>query len=162
MTLTQDKAHQLFEYRDELLFWKERPKNSRKLKGDMEAGTVSGHGYKKIVVNQKKYYVHQVIFLMQHGYIPKLIDHIDGNTNNNKIENLRASNKSLNACNSKSRLNNTSGHKGVVWSKACQKWMARIQFQNKTKHLGVFEDFEFACLVADEARTLYHGEHAKI
>lgn len=38
-TLTQEEAHRLFEYRDGVLYWKERPKNSRKLKGDMEAGT---------------------------------------------------------------------------------------------------------------------------
>jgi hypothetical protein len=160
MTLTQEEAHRLFEYKDGMLLWKERPKFSRKPKGDMEAGTASGHGYKKLSYQKKKYYAHQVIFLMQHGYIPELIDHIDGDTGNNRIENLRASNKSLNACNAKSRSDNTSGHKGVVWSKACQKWMARVQFQNKSKHLGVFEDFEFACLVADEARVLYHGEHA--
>ena len=160
--LTQEEAHRLFEYKDGLLFWKERPKYSRKPKGDMQAGTASGHGYKKITFNQKQFYVHQLIFLMQHGYIPDLIDHIDGDTNNNKVENLRVSNHSFNACNSKTRSDNTSGHKGVVWSKACQKWMARVQFQNKSKHLGVFEDFEFACLVADEARSFYHGEHAKI
>jgi hypothetical protein len=80
----------------------------------------------------------------------------------NKIENLRASSKSLNACNSKLRNDNSSGHKGVVWSKACNKWSARIQFQKRSIHFGVFEDFEFACLVADEARSLYHGSHARI
>jgi hypothetical protein len=162
MTLTQEEAHRLFEYRDGVLYWKDRPKHSRKPKGDMEAGTVSGHGYKKLVYQQKKYYAHQVIFLMQHGYIPQLVDHIDGNTHNNRIENLRASSKSLNACNSKIRSDNTSGNKGVVWSKSCKKWLARVQFQKRSIHIGAFDDIELACLVADEARNLYHGKHAKI
>ena len=162
MTLTQEEAHRLFEYRDGVLFWKERHRNSRKPKDDMEAGTHTGHGYKKITVAQKKYYVHQIIFLMQHGYIPKIVDHIDGNTSNNKFENLRESSKSLNACNSKLRSDSTSGHKGVAWSNACGKWMARVQIKNRAKHLGVFEDFELACLVADEARILFHGDHARI
>ena len=159
-TLTQEEAHRLFEYKDGVLFWKERPKASRKPKGDMEAGTASGHGYKKLAYQQKKYYAHQVIFLMQHGYIPELVDHIDGNTDNNNIENLRASNKSLNACNSKLALNNTSGHKGVVWHKGGKKWMARIVFKKRPIYFGLFDDFDLACLVADEGRILYHGEHA--
>ena len=162
MTLTQEEAHRLFEYKNGLLFWKIRPKNSRKPKGDMEAGTTSGHGYKKITVNQKRFYVHQVIFLMQHGYIPKLIDHIDGNTNNNAIQNLREANKTQNSHNAKMRLDNTSGHKSVVWHKKANKWMVQLQLQKKSKYFGIFDDFEFACLVADEARRIYHGNYAKI
>jgi hypothetical protein len=161
MTLTQEEAHRLFEYRDGMLFWKVRPKNSRKPKGDMEAGTASGHGYKKVTVNQKRFYVHQLVFLMQHGYIPKLIDHIDGQTDNNKVENLREATKAQNSHNSKMRKN-LSGHRGVVWVKHCKKWEARLVFNKKPMYFGLHEDFEFACLVADEARRLYHGEFANI
>lgn len=162
MTLTQEEAHRLFEYKDGVLFWKERPKNSRKPKDDMEAGTLTGHGYKKIAINKNKYYVHQVIFLMQHGFIPKLLDHIDGNGLNNKIENLRVANKTENAYNSKTRIDNTSGHKSVIWHKKSNKWMVQLQLQKKSKYFGVFDDFEFACLVADEAKRIYHGNYAKI
>jgi hypothetical protein len=160
--LTQEEAHSLFEYKDGLLFWKERPKFSRKQKGDMEAGTDSGHGYKKVKIKNKTYYTHQLIFLMQHGYIPKVVDHIDGNTYNNMIENLRESNKSLNACNAKIPAHNTSGHKGVMWLKREKKWCARVQINKKVIHLGTFADKELACLVADEGRILYHGAHAKV
>ena len=162
MTLTQEEAHRLFEYRDGALYWKERPNASRKLMGNMEAGTASGHGYRKIRRGKKTYYTHQLIFLMQHGYIPKVVDHIDGNTENNQIENLRASSKSLNACNSKLPSNNTSGTKGVIWGKRENKWIARVQINKKVIHLGIFLDLELASLVADEARLLYHGKHARI
>jgi hypothetical protein len=162
MTLTQDEAHRLFEYRNGLLFWKVRPKHSRKPKGDMEAGTVTTNGYKKIVVGQKKYYVHQIVFLMQHGFVPEIIDHIDGKTDNNNIDNLRESSKQKNACNSKIAVTNTSGHKGVVWVKHCKKWEARLQLNKKSMYFGVYEDLELACLVADEARRIYHGNHARI
>lgn len=162
MTLTQEEAHRLFEYKDGLLFWKIRPKNSRKPKGNMEAGTITTNGYKKVTVNQKRFYVHQLIFLMQHGFIPEIVDHIDGNTGNNKIDNLRESNKQKNACNSKLSKTNTSGHRGVVWVKHCKKWQAGLQFNKKHFYFGVYEDFELACLVADEARRIYHGIHARI
>lgn len=159
--LTQEEAHRLFEYRDGMLFWKERPKCSRKASADFEAGTVTTGGYRKITVRQKKYYVHQVVFLMQHGYIPGVIDHIDGNTKNNRIENLRPSDKAKNACNSKTRSDNASGCRGVAWHKTAKKWMVQIAHNRKQKYLGLYEDFEFACLIADEARDLYHGEHAR-
>jgi len=162
MTLTQEEAHRLFEYKDGVLLWKEHPRASRKPKDNMEAGTSSGHGYRKIRRGNKTYYTHQLIFLMQHGYIPKVVDHIDGNTENNQIENLRESSKSLNACNSKLPSNNTSGTKGVVWGKRENKWIARVQINKKVIHLGIFHDLELASLVADEARLLYHGKHARI
>lgn len=161
-SLTQEEAHLLFEYRDGILFWKERPRCSRKTNGDFEAGTVTTGGYKKITVRKKKYYVHQIVFLMMRGYIHALIDHIDGNTSNNKVENLRASDKSKNACNSKLPSHNTSGTKGVSWLKRECKWVARVQINKKVIHLGTFADLELASLVADEARRLYHGDHAKI
>lgn len=161
-SLTQEEAHRLFEYRDGVLYWRKRPKFSRKPKGDMEAGTASGHGYRKIRYCNKTYYTHQIIFLMHHGYIPIIVDHVDGNTENNQIKNLRASTKSKNACNSKVPAHNTSGTKGVVWLKREHKWVARVQINKKTIHLGTFDDIDLASLVADEARLLYHGEHAKI
>ena len=159
--LTQEKAHNLFVYKDGILFWKEKPKCSRRMDGSLEAGTTTTNGYKKFVFCQKKYYVHQIVFLMHHGYVPDLIDHIDGNTKNNRIENLRESNKSKNACNSKVRSDNKSGCRGVVWHKKAEKWMVQVVKNKKAKYLGLYEDFELACLVADEARHLFHGNHAK-
>ena len=67
--LTQEQAHSLFEYKDGMLYWKIRPKNSRIPNGNMEAGSQSGHGYKKVTTNGKAFYTHQIIFLMQHGKI---------------------------------------------------------------------------------------------
>ena len=161
-TLTQEEAHRLFEYKDGKLFYKKCPRGSGKFKTNPEAGANSGHGYKKLSLNGKFYYTHQIIFLMQHGYIPKLVDHIDGNSENNAIENLRESNKSLNACNAKLQSNNTSGTKGVTWSKKIGQWTSRVQINKKVIHLGTFNDLELASLVADEARLLYHGKHARI
>jgi hypothetical protein len=161
-TVTQEEAHRLFEYRDGVLYWRERPAQSRKAKGNMEAGTDSGNGYRKVSINKKRYYEHRIIFLMHHGFIPEIVDHIDGNTLNNNIDNIRASNKSLNACNSKIPSHNTSGHKGVLWLKREKKWGVRVQFNKRQIHLGSFFDKELACLVADEGRSLYHGKYARL
>lgn len=161
-SLTQEQAKELFEYKDGILYWKTRHKNSRKAKDDLEAGTVSTYGYKRVTHKQVKYYVHQLVFLLHHGFIPKMIDHIDGDCNNNKIENLRESNKSKNACNSKIRKDNTSGCRGVTWQKKSNKWLVQVIDNKKTKYLGLYKDFELACLVSNEARSFYHKEHAKL
>ena len=170
--LTKEQALELFEYRDGALYWKERPRSH--FKSDLawkqwnpkhagkQAGCKSGHGYVKIRIYGKAMYAHQIIFLLHNGFVPSLIDHIDGNQSNNNIQNLRESNKQNNACNSKVRSDNTSGNRNVAWHKAAKKWAARITVNMKSKHIGLFEDFEFACFVADEARRLYQGEHARI
>lgn len=159
-SLSQEQAKELFDYRDGVLYWKIRPKNSRKHKNDFEAGTYS-EGYKKIRFMQKTYYVHQLVYLIHFGFIPKLIDHIDGNKSNNRIDNLREVSKSHNACNSKMRSDNTSGHRSVIWHKKAKKWMVQIQKNMKSIYIGLYADLELACLVANEARSLYHGKYAR-
>jgi hypothetical protein len=161
--ITKDRANEVFDYVNGELYWKHKTisRNRVSKKGGLKAGYTT-HGYLRLQVDKVKYYNHQIIFLMHNGYIPDCIDHIDGNTLNNSIENLRVANKSSNACNSKMREDNTSGHRNVVWHKKSNKWAARVQINSKSKHLGVFDDFEFACFVADEARLKYHGDFVRL
>jgi hypothetical protein len=162
-TLTQEEAHRLFEYRDGMLYWKIPRRGVNKLSnGDYPVGWKNGSGYRCLSVSKKKYYLHQIVFLMHHGYIPKTVDHIDGNGLNNKIDNLREATIAQNNCNSIVRSDNTSGVKGVSWHKAAKKWTCSVNYRGKAKHLGLYEDFDLACLVASEARLLYHGAYARI
>jgi hypothetical protein len=112
-------------------------------------------------VNNERYGVHQLVFLMHHGYMPQHVDHIDGNGFNNKIENLRASTPMQNQMNSKLRKSNTSGVKGVNWHTASNKWIVRMRCNGDRMYLGAYEDLELAELVANEARNKYHGEFAR-
>ena len=160
-SLTQEQAKELFKYKDGILHWKTRHKNSRKAKDDLEAGTVSTYGYKRVTHKQVKYYVHQLVFLLHHGFIPKMIDHIDGDCNNNKIENLREANKMTNAYNTPLYRKSKSGCKNVIWHNQHQKWAVRLIANKKSIHIGLYEDLELAELVAIMAREKYHGEFAK-
>ena len=54
--------------------------------------------------------------------------------------------------------NNTSGVKGVSWSKQKQKWEAYIKFQGKQFHLGLFDDIEEAKEAREEAEIKTHKE----
>ena len=157
--LTQQQANSLFHYSDGELIRISVISNKTKV-GDV-AGRIGKRGYKYLTFYQKKYYVHRVIWLMHYGTLPKIIDHIDGNPLNNRIENLRACTASENLCNAKTKANNTSGAKGVVWFKPKQKWRARISFNKKEYHIGYFDEKQDAINAVIEARPKIHKEFAR-
>ena len=157
--ITQEKVLELFEYRDGELYWKKDV--AKNVKKGFLAGVPNPRNYKIIGINGKTYRAHRLIFLMFYGYLPKIIDHIDGNTLNNKINNLREAKSADNSANSKLSKNNTTGAKGVFWKKRIKKWEVAVSYNKQRHHFGVYKDFELAELVAIEARNKYHGEFAK-
>ncbi|WP_444668484.1 HNH endonuclease signature motif containing protein [Cereibacter changlensis] len=52
--------------------------------------------YKRVNIDGRGYYVHRVIFALAYGAWPDIIDHIDGNSLNNKLTNLRSGSTSTN------------------------------------------------------------------
>ena len=93
--------------------------------------------------------------------MPKLIDHIDNDPSNNKIENLREATRHQNGTNAKTWSNNISGAKNVSWHKQCKKWRVRVSINKKMETIGLFDDFDLAELVAVEARNKFHGNFAR-
>ncbi|MGM0124880.1 hypothetical protein IGI37_002274 [Enterococcus sp. AZ194] len=57
--------------------------------------------------------------------------------------------------NSKIPSSNTSGVKGVTWSKKANKWKAQIGFQNKTIYLGLFSNVQEAADARKAAEQKY-------
>ena len=157
--ITQEHLKTIFNYKDGELMWK--ISTNRKIKIGSIAGYVDAGGYKNTKVCGKQHKNHRLIFLMHYGYLPKMIDHIDGNTLNNYIENLREANSMQNQQNSKLRKNNSSGCKNVYWSKAAKKWQVYCRVNGKMTHHGLYDDLELADLVATEVRNKYFGEYAK-
>jgi len=159
MTLTQEEAHRLFEYKDGELYWKNC--TSPAVKNGSKAGHSNSYGYWRIETKFGSLAAHRVVFLMHHGYMPKVVDHIDGNKLNNKIENLRAATYTENSYNSCISKRNTSGAKNIRWREDQRKWRVQLTVQGKNVNIGQFADFEFAELVAQEARSLFHGQFAR-
>jgi hypothetical protein len=149
-----------FEYNNGLLYWKKMPKKCRNLIGK-EAGSVAKDGYKTFGFMGKNLLVHRAIFMIHHGYLPKCLDHIDGNRLNNQIDNLREVTSQQNCFNRKKPITNTSGVKGVTWHKKLKKWQVHLMINRKTKYFGVYADIELARLVSETMRSKFHGEYAK-
>jgi hypothetical protein len=159
MKFTKQDLEDLFEYRDGNLYWKRYPDYSNK--SLVKAGFYHSTGYQVVKIYGKRHKVHRIIFMIHHGYVPKYIDHIDGNKLNNNIENLRECNHNQNMHNRRISSNNTSGIKGITWRSDIKKWWPQLMVNNKRIYLGTYDDLELAELVIIEARNLYHGKFAK-
>ena len=157
--IAQQQVLDAFEYREGKLYWK-YVKSIRIKTGD-EAGREDGFGYRIVRFNYKMYRTHHLIYLMFHNVLPKIIDHINGNRLDNRIENLRIATDSQNNCNKGIQANNTTGSKNVKWHKRIKKYEVSVQVNKKRQYIGVFEDLELADLVAHMAREKYHGNFAK-
>lgn len=155
-----------------VLYWKKRPsyhfisEYQKKIfikKIDTRVGSLNQRGYLEqwIIVDgvRQRYLVHRLIWKLYYGEDPiELIDHVDNNKINNRIENLRECNNKQNIHNNKKRVNNTSGYKGVCWVKDKQKFKARIKVDGKDLHLGYFDNPEEAHKVYCEASIKHHKE----
>lgn len=154
--LTLPYLHSLFEYKDGELFWKiDRARG--KVKAGSQAGGVTSTGYRRVMIGYKEYPLHRIIFMIYHGHIPKVIDHIDGNPLNNRIENLREASAQTNQYNRKLSKNNTSGCKNVSFNKKNKIWQVHVRSAKKV-HAWYVESLELAELVAHEARIKFHGD----
>jgi hypothetical protein len=153
--ITQEEVRQRFHYNptDGSLVW-----ITHKRRPDL-IGTVAGskhpNAHIQVYVNCKKYWAHRLIWLYQYGYMPKMIDHINGNPSDNRIENLRECTQAENLRNVGKPKHNTSGIKGVSWSKAANKWEARCG-----KYLGLYETKEEAAKIVQEYREQKHKDFA--
>ena len=77
------------------------------------------------------------------------IDHIDGDTTNNDIENLRV------VTTMKNQWNRTRA-KGYSWNKRRKKWVSKIVVKNESIFLGYFELQEDARQAYLDAKEIYH------
>jgi hypothetical protein len=105
----------------------------------------------------------RLIWMMETGEDPgeRYIDHIDGNTENNRWDNLRLVTPVQNQMNRKKDLRNTSGHTGVIWDKHNGKWLVRFTVDGKRRTIGGFVEKSDAIRVSEEIRNTHHGEYRR-
>lgn len=94
------------------------------------------------------------------GY--KMTDHINGNGLDCRRSNMREATVTQNRHNTGIRKDNRSGYKGVSWDKDENKWVVRIQKDNKNKTIGRYDTKEAAARAYNEAAKKYHGEFARL
>lgn len=108
-------------------------------------------------IDGKMYLTARVIWKMQTGEEPEMVDHRDGVHTNNRWHNLRPATHSQNMMNSV-RKRASSGHIGV--SLRDGRYSARIGLDGRTIHLGTFDNLADAVWARMDAEVKYHGEFA--
>jgi len=150
---------QFFEYADGKLYWKND--RGRGVKKGNRAGHLQHTGYWIVQLGKKHYREHRIIFMMHHGFLPKEVDHIDGDKLNNNIENLRACSSSENSINKKLDCRNKLKIKNVSFYKQLQKYKVQLCVKGKDIHIGYFDDVNEAATAAHQAREKYFGSFAR-
>jgi hypothetical protein len=159
--ITQELVKEFFTHVDGKLYWKKVSHASKASLIGKEAGSIHPTGYRYVTWLNKSHKVHRLIFLLEHGYLPSEIDHINNDRLDNRLENLRPASRSENQCNRFLLSSNSSGYQGVNWHKHAKSWYVRVMKNGKSHIIGYYKDLELAGLVSQEARILYHGKFAK-
>lgn len=91
------------------------------------------------------------------------VDHINGNTLDNRRANLRICTNAENNSNKSKHRDNRSGFKGVYyfsWGNRKNRWCARLSHLGKNTHIGYFKTKKEAAIAYDKFAKKIHGEFA--
>lgn len=137
--------------------WRARPRafgSGRSL----VAGTAVTRGYIMIRVDGVKHLAHRLAWMYCYGAWPTThIDHVDGNTANNAIANLRDVDDDINHQNIRAAfVTNKSGLLGAA-STVRGNFVARIAVAGKRVHLGTFASAEAAHEAYLDAKRRLHA-----
>lgn len=140
--VTAAEASQLLEYCAEtgVIKWRRNRRGGVRA-GDI-AGTRTSTGYIQIHLFGRLYFAHRLAWLLTHGAWPAcVIDHIDGDGTNNRIENLRDVSVQVNQHNQRRahRSNKSSGLLGAHFDARTGRWLAKITVANRTLNLGRYD-----------------------
>lgn len=164
-----------FTYNNGKLFWKIRPvSHFNSISGcnifnsnfsSKEAGYIricknAKRQLTVISIKKKIYrmYRYQIIWALFNREWVNLLDHINNNSLDDRIENLRIATCRENIANSKIKKNNSSGYKGVYWRSDRKKWCAQARLVGKPRHLGFFDNAFDAHLAYKNATEKEYGE----
>lgn len=155
--LTQERLLELFEYEPKTgMLRRRQPK--RNAYPWMKIG--SKGQYLATTIGGRTYYLHRLVWLYHKGSLPRMIDHINRDTSDNRIENLRECTNAQNQYNSRMKSNNRSGRKGVVrhWNCPGKPWQAKIVVSGKVISLGYYKSRDEAAKAYEDASAKYAKE----
>lgn len=118
-------------------------------------GKFYAHG---TIVSKKEVFLHR--FLMGLPNKEYRVDHINHNTLDNRLCNLRICNQSENCANSKKQKYTLSKYKGVHFHKIANKYCVEITHNYKQYYLGLFKSEIKAARVYNNAAKELFGEFA--
>lgn len=140
--IKHDRLCELLNYCPDTGIFTWKVDRKRLAKAGTLAGSTNGKGYRQISVDGKLYLAHRLAwFYCFQEWPTKVIDHINGIKDDNKLDNLQdvSQNKNISKA---SRDVGKSGYKNV--RKIYNRYQAAIKVQGKTIHIGMYESGESA------------------
>lgn len=113
----------------------------------------NGYAIRK-TASRKNERMHRVVLERKLGRTlatDELTDHINGDRLDNRRSNLRATNDFGNMQSRPIPSNNTSGYRGVIWTKG--RWVAQVRHNKKHYYCGTFDNPHDAAIAAQNKRT---------
>lgn len=106
---------------------------------------------------RNRVYLHRFVLWLNGTDIgEQQVDHINRDTTDNRLSNLRVVSRSGNQCNRRT-VNGLSGFRGVSWDRSKGVWMAYIKRNQRMKFLGYFNDKTEAAKAYDRAAIAHGG-----
>lgn len=107
-------------------------------------GTVGKSGYRRVKIAGQRVMAHRIAWYLTYGLDPsRFIDHINGNPDDNRIENLREATSELNSQNKRRALSlNRTGLLGVT--RRGSRFHARIRHRGVLTFIGIYRTPEEA------------------
>ncbi len=177
--LSVDFLRECLDYKPDsgALIWRRRPEKhfccgsksaahlaaiwNAKFSGKPAFASVGDHGYYTSAIGGRRMSAHRIVWAIYYGESPSFeIDHINGVRTDNRIENLRQVTRSENSKNLRVRSGEA---RGVYWYTPTSRWVAKIQYRGRMRHLGYFKDRDDAISArrAAEAKYGFHPNHGR-
>jgi len=133
-----------------------------RVKKDQQVGCDNGQGYLVVMCRYKLYMVHRVIFFLANGYWPKyVVDHINGDTFDNRPDNLRDCTQGENTRSyAQAHSDSVSKYRGVCKDRHGN-WSAEIMCKGKRyRKAGIKTEEEAALIYNKKAMELGFSKEA--
>jgi hypothetical protein len=102
---------------------------------------------------------HLLVWALHHGEWPSSdLEHRNGDTIDDRIENLRSATESRDHANVAAKTTNRSGHKDISWDSFTGRWRADITVGVERIYLGRYDSREEADAVYHRAAGTFFGD----
>lgn len=158
-----DELREMIYYEDGEIYWYEQYRGASR-RTDKPIGSLNQDGYKRtrLKINDvtRDYTIHRLVWWLHNNEWPDIIDHVNRDRSDNRIENLRTANGRENSQNCNPRKRNQSGYVGVCRQHGTKHYKAYIQLNGYYMTSYGYKTREAAALARDFLSALFFGEFA--
>lgn len=157
-----DILREMIRYEGGQIYWTKAYQDKRKKRFDTPAGSTTSTGYRILRVTidgvKRSFAIHRLIWWLVNDEWPLMLDHINRNRSDNRIENLRKATESENSRNRTINRNNKSGFQSV--SKYRKNYRFVFSYNDLKIYKYGYETPEAAALARDTLCHLLYGDFA--